>query len=75
MLTIFYNFLWVVGAEDLPYCIPTGAGAVRHESFEVDRFETMPRHDFIESLPHDTLCLTILGLHVTNSNRHHTRVP
>ena len=75
MFTVFHHYVWVTGTIDLPDSIPIGTGTICHESLEVDRFKSMPSHNFVETLPHDALGLTILGLHITDCYCHHSTIP
>ena len=73
-LTVLHHQLRVAGAIHLADCVPVGTSAIRHESLEVHQIDPMSSHDFIGALPHDALSLTILRLHITNSNCHNTTI-
>jgi hypothetical protein len=56
--------------DSIPVCLST----VRHESLELGLKNTVPCHDIIEVLPKYHLSSSILGLHITDRNRHDSTI-
>ena len=73
-LTIGHLRLWISSSIDLANGIPIGTNTVRHESLEVHNQDPIPSHDFVKAPPHDTLDLTVLRLHITYCNSHHSAI-